>query len=160
MPKTKRTWVMVADAARARLFMSDGQDVQPIDGATFDNPAAHGFSRDLRSDKPGRTIESVGGAHHAQEPKHDPHREAKAAFARRVADYVEQGARDGKFDNLVMVAPPQMLGDLRGALGHHAAARLAGTAPKDLMKVPTAELKTHLQPILDAAAGHGSTSSA
>ncbi len=157
MPKTKRTWVMVADAARARLFMSDGHDVQPIEGATFDNPAAHGFSRDLVSDKPGRTIESVGGARHAQEPKHDPHREAKAAFARRVAEYVEQGARDGKFDHLVVVAPPQMLGDLRGALGQHAMARLAGTAPKDLMKIPTAELKAHIQPILDAAGGRGSS---
>ncbi len=151
MPKTKRTWVMVADAARARFFLSDGHDVQPVDGATFENPAAHGFSRDLVSDKPGRSIESVGGAHHAQEPKHDPHRAAKAAFAKRVADYVEQSAVDDKFDDLVVVAPPQMLGDLRGALGKHAAARLVGTASKDLMKIPSGELKAHLQPILDAA---------
>ena len=159
MPKTKRIWLVVADAARARLFMSDGTNVQPIDGATFENPAAHGFSRDLMSDRPGRTIESVGGAHHAQEPRHDPHREAKATFAKHVADYVEQNARDRKFDHLVIVAPPQMLGDLRGALGQHAAARLAGTAPKDLMKIPAAELMGHLQPLLDAAAGRCSTSS-
>lgn len=152
MAKTKRTWVMVADAARARFFVSEGEDVRPIEEVTLDNPAAHGFSRDLVSDKPGRTIESVGGAHHAQEPKHDPHRSAKEAFARRVADYVEQNALADKFDDLVLVAPPQMLGDLRGALGRHAAARVAGTAPKDLMKIPTAEMKAHLQPILDAAA--------
>lgn len=151
MAKINRTWVMVADAARARFFMSDGNDLQPIANATFDNPAAHGHSRDLVSDKPGRTIESVGGARHAEEPKHDPHRTAKAEFARRVADYVEQNARDDKFDHLVMVAPPQLLGDLRGALGPHAAARLSATAPKDLTKIAAADLKSHLQPILAAA---------
>ncbi len=149
MAKTRRTWVMVADAARARFFMSEGQDILPVDGATLENPAAHGHSRDLVSDKPGRTIESVGGAHHAQEPRTDPHRAAKAEFAKRVAEYVETNAVANKFDDLVMVAPPQMLGDLRGALGRQASARLAGTAAKDLMKIPAAELKSHLQPILD-----------
>lgn len=152
MAKAKRTWVMVADAARARFFLSEGAEIRPLDDATFENPAAHGHSRDLVSDRPGRSIESVGGAHHAEEPKHDPHRTAKAAFARQVADFVEQNARESKFDDLVMVAPPQLLGDLRSALGRHAAARLVGTAPKDLMKIPAAELKSHLQPILDAAA--------
>jgi len=153
MAKTRRTWVMVADAARARFFVSEGHDILPVDGATMENPAAHGFSRDLGSDKPGRSMESVGGMHHAEEPRTDPHRAVKADFARRVADYVEQNAAANKFDDLVMVAPPQMLGDLRSALGRHAAARLTGTAAKDLMKIPAAELKSHLQPILDDAAG-------
>lgn len=152
MTKAKRTWVIVADAARARFFLSEGPDMRPLDDATFENPAAHGHSRDLVSDKPGRSIESVGGARHAEEPKHDPHRAGKAAFARRMADFVEQNARDDKFDDLVMVAPPQLLGDLRHALGRHAAARLIGAAPKDLMKIPAAELKSHLKPILAAAA--------
>lgn len=151
MPKPKRIWVMVADAARARLYISDGRDVRPADKSTFENPDAHGHSRDLVSDRPGRSFESVGGARHAEEPKHDPHRSAKSAFARRIADYVEHSALNDEFDDLVMVAPPQMLGDLREALGQHAAARLIGTAPKDLMKVPVAELQAHLQPILEAA---------
>jgi protein required for attachment to host cells len=149
MAKTRRTWVMIADAARARFFVSEGHDIVPVDGAMLENPAAHGHSRDLGSDKPGRTMESVGGAHHAQEPRTDPHRAAKTDFARRLAEYIETSAAADKFDDFVMVAPPQMLGDLRGALSRQASARLAGTAAKDLMKIPAAELKTHLQPILD-----------
>jgi len=152
MAKTRRTWVMVADAARAHFFASAGHDILPVDGATLENPAAHGHSRDLVSDRPGRTVESVGGAHHAEEPRMDPHRAAKADFAKRVADYAEKNALANKFDDLVIVAPPQMLGDLRACLGQHAAARLAGTAHKDLMKIPPAELKAHLLPILDDAA--------
>lgn len=151
MMKTRRTWIAVADAACARFFVREGHDILPIAGPTFENPAAHGYSRDLVSDKPGRSIESVGEARHAQEPKHDPHRAAKTAFARRVADYAEQGALNDEFDDLVMVAPPQMLGDLRSALGRHAAARLIGTAAKDLMNLPATELRTYLEPILDAA---------
>ncbi len=148
MAKRRRTWVMIADAARAQFFMSEGHDILPVEGAGLENPAAHGHSRDLVSDKPGRTIESVGGMRHAEEPRTDPHRAAKADFAKRVAAYLETNAAADKFDDLVLVAPPQMLGDLRGALGRQSSARLAGTAAKDLMKISTVELKAHLQPIL------------
>lgn len=150
MTKARRIWIMVADAARARFFISEGGKLRPNDEASFDDPAAHLRSRDLVSDRPGRTVESVGGAHHAEEPRVDPHRAAKTAFARRVAEFVEQSAIADKYDDLLMVAPPQMLGDLRGALGRHAAARLIGTAPKDLIKIPISELQAHIQPLLAA----------
>jgi protein required for attachment to host cells len=155
MSKARCTWVMVADAAQARFFVSEGGQLRLNDEASLDDPTAHVRSHDLVSDRPGRTMESVGGAHHAEEPRVDPHRAAKAAFAKRVADFVEKSAIADKFDDLVMVAPPQMLGDLRNALGRHAAARLVGTAPKDLTKIPAAELKAHLQPLLTAGARHG-----
>lgn len=149
MTKTERIWVMVADAAQARVFVREGEhDFLPVDGAVLDNPAAHVPSRDLVSDKPGRSIESVGGMHHAEEPRSDPHRAAKTEFAHKVAGYLEQKAEAGSFDRLVMVAPPRMLGDLRGALGRHATARLAGTVAKDLTKIPTLKLKEQLQSIL------------
>lgn len=157
MPKARRTWIMVADAAQARFFVSEAGQLRPHDEASFDDPTAHVRSHDLVSDRPGRTMESVGGAHHAEEPRVDPHRAAKAAFAKRVADFVEKSAIEEKFDDLFVVAPPQMLGDLRSALGRHSTARLVGTAPKDLTKIPTAELKAHLQPLLTAGGRHGAS---
>jgi protein required for attachment to host cells len=146
MPKPQRTWIMVADAAQGRIFMKEGRESQlaPVADANFANPAAHGFSRDLGSDRPGRTVESVGGAHHAQEPKHDPHRAAKATFAKQIAEFVERSALENKFDKLVLVAPPQMLGDLRHALGRHATAKVASEVAKDLTKIPIHEIESHL----------------
>ena len=152
MPKAKRTWIIVADAARARVFISEGGQLRPKNDAQFEFPAAHVPSRDLVSDRPGRTMESVGGAHHAEEPRTDPHRAAKTAFAKLLANFVEQSAKESKFDDLVVVAPPQMLGDLRDALGRHATERLVRTAAKDLTKIPASEIEAHLRPLLSPAA--------
>ena len=157
MPKARRTWIMVADAAQARFFVNEGGQLRPHDEASLDDPTAHVRSHDLVSDRPGRTMDSVGGAHHAEGPRVDPHRAAKAGFAKHVADFVEKSAIDDKFDDLVVVAPPQMLGDLRNALGRHSAARLVGTAPKDLTKIPTSELDAHLRPLLTPSGRHGAS---
>ncbi len=148
MPHKKRTWIVVADGARARIFFNEGaQDrLQPVVGGDFANPDAHGFSRDLVSDKPGRTQESVGGARHAQEPKHDPHREAKRHFAREVGDYLEKAARESQFEQLFVAAPPPMLGDLRACLGRHATERVTREVPKDLTKIPVDHLLEHFFP--------------
>jgi protein required for attachment to host cells len=147
MPKKSRTWIMVADAARAQLFLNEGpqEPIEPID--SMENPNAHLRDRDLVSDKPGRSIESVGGAHHAEE-RIDHHRADKAAFARRVAEYVDRGAAEKKFDKLVLIAPPQMLGDLRGALGQHSQARVTHQVAKDLTKLPVAKLQEQLLPLI------------
>lgn len=147
MSKKLRTWIMVADAARAQLFQSEGarEPIEPIE--CLENPNAHLRDQDLVSDKPGRSIESVGGSRHAED-RLDHHRADKAAFARRIAEYVERGAADGKFDKLVLVAPPQMLGDLRSALGEQSQARVIHEIAKDLTKLPTAKLQEQLIPLV------------
>lgn len=146
MPQTKRTWILVADAAQARIYLTEapGAKLRALPDAEFQNPEAHGHTRDLGSDRPGRTQESVGGAHHSLEPRVDWHREAKRDFAKRIAAYLDQAALDTRFDRLILVAPPTTLGDLRGALGRHSSERVTGELAKDLTKLSMTELATHL----------------
>lgn len=148
--KAKRTWIVIADAGRATIFLNEGPSsgMHAVEGATFENPNVHMHARDFSSDRPGRSVESVGGARHAEEPRTDPHRQDKANFAKSVASYLEQAAQDDRFDRLVLVAPPTMLGDLRGMLGKHAAPLVTGELAKDLMKTPTKELAGHLRPVV------------
>jgi protein required for attachment to host cells len=47
-------------------------------------------------------------------------------------------------DRLVLVAPPQVLGDLRQALGAHGKGKLAGEINKDLTNLEAAELVIQL----------------
>lgn len=150
MARYKKTWIMVADAATSRTFLHDrpGQGMTLLDDGLFENPAAHGHTRDLGTDKPGRSFDSAGGARHAQEPRTDLHRQAKANFAKRLADYIEHGAAQKKFERLVLVAPPQMLGDLRAALGKQSARLVTDTLDKDLTKSPPAEIADHLRPLV------------
>lgn len=150
MARYKKTWIMVADAASSRVFLHDrpGLGMTSVDGGSLENPTVHGHTRDLGTDKPGRSFDSAGGARHAQEPRTDLHRQAKADFARRLADYVEHGAAQKKFERLVLVAPPQMLGDLRVALGKQSARLVTDSIDKDLTKLSPTEIADHLQPLV------------
>jgi protein required for attachment to host cells len=152
MAHSLRTWAVVADGARIRIFLNvaNGPRLLPVFGGVFTNPEAHGHARDLRSDRPGRSFESVGHARHAEEPRTDPHREAKRHFAKQICDFVEKGAGDGQFDQLVLIAPPQMLGDLRAYLGPKSAPCVAAEVDKDLTQLPEGELATRLHEALAA----------
>jgi protein required for attachment to host cells len=152
MPHKSRIWVVVADGGRVRVLLNlaKGKQMFPVFGGVFTNPAVHGHSRDLASDRPGRTFESVGSARHAEEPRVDPHREAKRHFAKEVCEFVDKGAREGQFEQLVLIAPPQMLGDLRAHLGPKAAKCIVAEVDKDLTQLPDSELATRLREALAA----------
>jgi len=137
-------WAIIADASRARILeregprgtwaeQSDGEDAPP-------NPRSH----DQGADRPGRVQESVGGARHAIEPRNDPHRAAKRAFAHHLAERLEREATAGRFARLVLIAPPHFLGDLRDALGRQSQERLAGSLDKDLVQHSRADIVAHL----------------
>jgi protein required for attachment to host cells len=135
-------WALVADAQHARVLQrqipfgawSERED----EAIAIDNPP----SRERGTERPGRVHESATAARHAVEPRTDPHREAKRAFARHLAERLEAAA--GSYARLLLVAPPAFLGDLRAALGDAARAKLAGTLDKDLAKAPLADIAGHL----------------
>ena len=135
-------WALVADAQRCRILerrIPLGRWQERTEEAV---EVANPPSRELGTERPGRTHESSGTARHAIEPKTDPHRQAKQDFARLLADRLE--ARAAKFDRLLLVAPPAFLGDLREALGEAARRRLAGTLDKDLTRHKLAGLAVQL----------------
>jgi protein required for attachment to host cells len=148
MSRPSRTWIIIADAARAKIWTQEktGAPLTALEGGDFRNPNSAHHTRDLGSDRPGRSVESVGGARHAIQSKHDPRRSAAAGFASNVADFVEQKAVEKSYERLVIVAPPHTLNDFRHALGKHASALLVAEIHKDLTKTPTRELPPHLDP--------------
>ncbi len=114
--KPTTTWILIADGARARIFanLGPGKGIAPVEGGVLKGD--HAPSRDLASDRPGRTFESADVMRHAIDPAQDPHRELKRAFAGRIASLIEERLAENAFDRLVLVAPPVTLGDLRSAL--------------------------------------------
>ena len=78
------------------------------------------------------------------EQKTDWHRFEKHQFAKRMAELLEDAAKRKAFDRLVLVAPPQALGDLRAELGRHAKEKVTGELDKDLTHVAIHDLPGHL----------------
>ena len=150
MSKKSPTWVLIADAGSARIYGASQSEDGPryIQLFNFDNEEGRKRSRDLGSDRLGRSMESVGGARHAEEQRTDPHWHAKQVFAQRLAEHLARNAQAQEFERLVLIAAPQMLGDLRDALGPGAKAKVVREVAKDLMKMPTAKLSAELAKLL------------
>lgn len=138
------TWILVADGARARVLANEGPGKGLHDAFDRDFIGEHNLMREMVSDKPARAQESATTASHAIEPKTEWHRFDKQQFARRMAELLEKGAVANAYDRLVLVAPPQALGDLRAELGRHAQKKVTGEIDKDLTHVALHDLPQHL----------------
>jgi protein required for attachment to host cells len=139
-----RTWVLVTDAARARIFENTGKGtgLTIVQDMTLDADLAP--SRELGTDRPGRSFDSVGSGRHAMESPSDLHREQKRQFARRVAEAIDVRQARRSFDRLVLVAPPVTMGDLRAVLPDRVKAVVTAEVVADLTNTPTSELPEHL----------------
>ncbi len=139
-----RTWVLIADAARARVFENTGKGtgLTIVQDMTLDAELLP--SHELGSDRPGRSFDSVGSGRHAMESPSDLHREQKRQFARRIAEALEEQQATKSFDRLVLVAPPVTMGDLRAALPDKVKAVVAAEVVADLTKTSVSELPAHL----------------
>jgi protein required for attachment to host cells len=143
-------WVLVADAARARLFQVN-QPQQTLSAALERELIGSNLpSREIASDRPGRTFDSGGQGRHAKEPPTDPARHAQSEFAREVVQLLDEKRESRAFERLIVVAPPQFLGDLRATMSQQLREAVSAEVAKDLSKLPLTELQDHLREVLEA----------
>lgn len=145
MPKKVVTWVLVADATHATVFINDGpgRGLNPADSPIFKSDVPH-YTREAVSDRGGRSQGAGGAGRHGIEQPTDTKRHAEAEFAREVAQVIGQAALDRKYDRLMLIAPPKALGDLRAELPKHALDRLTHEIAKDLIHLNGQDLARHL----------------
>ena len=145
--KPKRTWILVTDGGKARILenLGVGKGVHQVAGLeeTITLPP----NRELQDDRPGRGHESASPMRHAVEVS-DPHRVLKRTFASHLVDELSALHRKGAFDRLVLVAPPEMLGNLRAVIGDPLAKSVIGELARDLTHLPTTDIATHLEAII------------
>jgi protein required for attachment to host cells len=148
--KPTRTWILIADGARARILQNDGpgKGLQALEGRVWHGD--HAATHELVSDRTGRAFSSTGPSRSAIEPHFDPHRQLKRNFAHRLADALADGWRDRAYDRLIIVAAPSALGDLRAALTPEVRATVMAEVPKDLTKIADAAVAEHLKDVLAA----------
>jgi len=141
--KTPVTWYVLADGAKARIVTRPEPSANYVVVFAEDSAEAHARSRDIGSDRPGRTQESAYSGRHAVEPRHDAHRMAEAKFLRSVVAHINRESARGSFDRLVIYAAPRCLSTLRAGLDPATTKKLYGEYAKDLTKTPLSELPVH-----------------
>ena len=146
--KPIKTWVVVADGARARIVLNrgPGKGFEALNDMIFQAP--HPPTKEIMTDKPGRTFESVGRLRHAKQPRSDAHQNLKEDFTRMLAKTLERHADD--YDRIILVAPPPTLGSLRQSIPKRIADKIHGELAKDLTHTPNTELGNHLKDLIAA----------
>jgi protein required for attachment to host cells len=119
--KQPTTFVLVADASRARLFRRDVGTGRLDLVEELEHPLSRARNRDLMADKPGRAFTSGGmsSARSGIEYRTDPQQVEAEKFARELGDKLAASFDAHAFDALVIAAPPKFLGLLRHALATH-----------------------------------------
>lgn len=143
MPKST-TWILVCDSQQARVFEVAGQGRVDFLG---DYGSELPPNREIAADRPGRTFDRAGPGRHAMEPRNDAHRQAKRNFLREMADRLDRSCRSGDFTDLVVIAPPTALGDLRAAFSKRIQSALVQEHAKEISGLSEHDLVDYLKRI-------------
>jgi protein required for attachment to host cells len=143
-----KTWVVVASAARARVFDVHSRREPMHELLDLVNPQERMQPQELKSDKPGRAFDSLGGHRHALQTPVDPKEQVAQRFSKDVVDKLEAGLYQKQFDTLCVVAPPHFLGLLREHMSNALARTVKGDLAKDLTREDADSVRAHVEPLL------------
>jgi protein required for attachment to host cells len=145
------TWVLVADAHHARVFDVEDAGLMPLLRMTLharpDGSAA--LEGGLPNEAPGHGAKTGGPEHGWTTGDYTPGEAEEHRFVHELVRVLERGLADTHFHHLVVVAPPKLLGMLRGGLTHGLAQRLAASTHKDWGHLPDAELAEHVRGLVE-----------
>ena len=141
-------WILVAHRSGARIFETHAGAGQLTMVENIDHAAGRLQPHELESDRSGRSFDRMGEQRHGMSREESPTEHLAVAFAGDLAARMKTAHEAKRFDKLVLVAGPKMLGHLRNALDKHTAAVVSASLDKDLGETPEHELPAHLAGVL------------
>jgi len=140
----QKTWVLVADSARARFFSVKTPKGPLTELEDYVHPASRAHERDLVPDRPGRVRSHSTSQRHTLTPPTSAKDQEALDFAREIAARADTARLQGDFERLVLVAAPDFLGTLRKKLPAPTAKLVDRTIDKNLTQLSAAEIRRHL----------------
>jgi len=126
------TWIIAADASRARILQVTDRAQQLEEIEDLLNPEGRVHDRELISDAHPRLSGHSGGGPASDREETSAAEHATELFAKRVGDYLDKARTGHRYDRLHLIAPPKFLGQLRKELGKEVQKLVAQELPKDL----------------------------
>jgi protein required for attachment to host cells len=133
-------WVFVGDGQKALFLINEGDEIFPNLRRLLVEEHRDPPSREQGTDAPGRAYSSVGEIHSAVEET-DWHELEKERFAVSIAERINKAALSNEFNQIVIVAPPKILGDLRREFAKETETKILAEIPKDLTNHTIAEIE-------------------
>ena len=111
-----RSWILVAESSRARLYSAPKAKAPLTFVSEFEHPEARAHEQDLITDAPGRRFATGGPKRHGMGQAVSTKDEHALRFARELASRLETARVADRFDHLFLAAAPKFLGLLREQL--------------------------------------------
>ena len=136
-------WVMVGDGEKALFFRNEGDATYPnlevVSIMEQDNPR----TSEQGTDRPGRVFASNGTRRSAMQET-NWHKLEKHRFAKEIADTLYTAAHRGDYSQLIIAAPPMIMGDLRKAMHKEVSDKVVAEISKDLTNMPADQIEKAL----------------
>ncbi len=148
--------VLVADGRKLLFFRNEGDAAHPQLEVEVRREEDNPKDGEQSTDRPGRAFTAAGrppsqggsrpGANNRSAySETDFHQLQEDRFAAEAAEMLRKKALGQEYETLIVVAPPQTLGELRKHYHKEVEARLAGEVAKDLTNMPVPEIEKALQ---------------
>jgi len=134
------TWIVLANSRTAQVYAhhGPGKGVLPIDGLSWEAPEPR-----KPDDKRG-VGHSIAGPGVAAVEQTDPQKLNDALFAKTIMEHIAKAQKGKRFDRLILVSGPHMLGLLRANVEPALQAVHLGDVPKDLSNQPLSVMERNL----------------
>lgn len=132
-------WLVVADGEKALFLRNTGDAGLPVLEVFRQEEQDNPPNREQAANRPGRFNDGPS-PHRSAVDDTDWHQLAKDRFAADLAGILYRQAHAGRFDTLVLVAAPSVLGEVRKQLHKEVEDRLAATVDKDFTNHPVDEI--------------------
>ena len=137
----KTNWLVVANAARARVLEESDRPGIYAHVADLVHPPSRLKGEQLGGDRPGKVHpEGRGLAGASYTPHTDPRERERDRFAREVAATLNDGVAQGRCAGITLVASDPFLGHLKSHLGEQARKLLLRTVSADYTTLRDDEL--------------------
>src|SRR5664279_5283352 len=123
----QRTFVILANAALARVFSRDSANGALVPVATLKHPESRLAGHELADDRPGHEATDRSSGGNRYEPRSDVRRHEHTKFAHEIAHALQARLAADEYDALWLLASSPFLGELKAGLDDAVADRVQFT---------------------------------
>lgn len=137
-------WIIVGDSARARFYKTEDATSDFQEFQSLIHNESRMLEQKLTSDRSGITHDTAGMSRFNINPEQNIKQKESEKFAHEIANYLEKSRTENKFTQLVVVAAPKFLGQLRNELSDCCKKMIVSEYDKNISHMRTSDLRSHL----------------
>jgi protein required for attachment to host cells len=139
-----KTWILAADASRARIFELEQREKKLLEIEDFLNPEARLHEREINTDAHGRFFGGDRREGYTADDDVSAVDHTAELFAKRIGTFLDKARSQHRYQQLHLIAAPRFLGMLRRKLGKEVQKLVVEELNKDLSWFKARDLESYL----------------